>query len=79
MDANQFIKQAGKDAKIIDALHYARYALVVHDGMTVTCEGEEWQLNFRQEIGKLTAAMEALGIDTALLHAPVPPGGPSPD
>ena len=45
--------------------------------MTVTCEGEEWQLDFAHEIAKLTDAMEMLGIDTAVLHAPMPPADPS--
>ena len=58
-------------------LHYARYALVIHHAMTVTCEGEEWQLDFAHEIAKLTDAMEMLGIDTAVLHAPMPPADPS--
>jgi hypothetical protein len=77
VNADQFISQAAKDAKIIDALHYARYALVVHHTMTVMCEGEEWQLDFNREIAKLTDAMEALGIDTTVLHAPGPLPGPS--
>ncbi|MDR6485355.1 hypothetical protein [Paraburkholderia terricola] len=72
MKPDSFVQQAERDAKIVQALHVARYTLVIHDGNMIRCEGEEWQLDFRREIALLGEAMELLGIDTSQpLIAPV--------
>lgn len=65
MKSRTFIDQAERDARIVDALHYARYALVRHHSLPVTMEGEQFPMDFTREIRKLTEAMELLGIDTS--------------
>lgn len=69
-----FIEQAERDAKIVDAIHYARYALVRYHSLPVTMEGEQFDMDFSLEIAKLTEAMELLGIDTSngLIAPPFP-------
>jgi hypothetical protein len=69
-----FIEQAERDAKIVDAIHYARYALVRYHSLPVTMEGEQFDMDFSLEIAKLTEAMELLGIDTSngLVAPPFP-------
>jgi hypothetical protein len=69
-----FIEQAERDAKIVDAIHYARYALVRYHSLPVTMEGEQFCMDFSLEIAKLTEAMELLGIDTSngLIAPPFP-------
>lgn len=72
MSATEFIKSAERDAKIIDALHVARYALVINNGLTVRCEGEFFPLDFETEIQQIDTVMQMLGIDTTQpLPAPV--------
>lgn len=75
MKSSNFVRQAERDAKVVEALHLARYLLVIHHSLTVRAEGEEWQLDFTRGIESLTAALELLGIDTSNgLPAPMPPG-----
>lgn len=71
MSAADFIKNATRDGKIIDALHVARYALVTHDGMTVECDGGRWKTDFSEELRQIDVVMAMLGIDlTQPLPAP---------
>ncbi|WP_133660516.1 hypothetical protein [Paraburkholderia sp. BL10I2N1] len=72
MKPGTFIEQAERDAKVVDAVHHAQYALVIHNGLMVRSEGEEWQMEFEREIDRLTEAMTLLGIDMSKpLIAPV--------
>jgi hypothetical protein len=48
----------------VQALLVARYTLVIHNGMTVTSEGESWKLDFTAELAKIDAALQGAGIDT---------------
>jgi hypothetical protein len=65
MSRKTFVEQIERNAKIINAIHYARYALVRHHSLPVTLEGEQFRMDFTLEIEKLTEAMELLGIDTS--------------
>jgi hypothetical protein len=74
MKSKTFIEQAERHAKVLDAIHYARYALVRFHSLPVTMEGERFDMDFSLEIRKLTEAMEVLGIDTShgLIAPPFP-------
>ncbi|MFM0099062.1 hypothetical protein PQQ87_25905 [Paraburkholderia nemoris] len=39
----------------------------VHNGMTVRCDGEEWALDFGQELQVIDAALNTAGIDARRL------------
>jgi hypothetical protein len=39
----------------------------LHDGMTVRCDGEEWALDFAQELTVIDAVLNTAGIDTQRL------------
>ena len=39
----------------------------MHDGMTVRCDGEEWALDFGQELKAIDAALKTAGVDTKRL------------
>ncbi|MFM0630796.1 hypothetical protein [Paraburkholderia xenovorans] len=65
MTRNTFVEKIERDAKVINAMHYARYALVRHHSLPVTVEGQQFRMDFSLEIEKLTEAMELLGIDTS--------------
>jgi len=45
----------------------ARQLISMHDGMTVRCDGEEWTLDFGQELRMIDAALKMAGIDTRRL------------
>lgn len=69
---DKLVSSLERDAQIIEALHLARYTLVIHEGMKVLCEGQSWTLEFRDEITKLDTVMTMLGVDlTEPLPAPV--------
>ena len=71
MSASKFIEATERDAKIIDALHLARYALVIHHSLPFECEGERGRLDFTEEVEKIDAVMTMLGVDlTEPLPAP---------
>jgi hypothetical protein len=36
----------------------------MHNGMTVRCDGEEWALDFGQELKAIDAALKTAGINT---------------
>ncbi|KAA1004348.1 hypothetical protein FVF58_32590 [Paraburkholderia panacisoli] len=65
MKSKTFIEQTERNAKVLDAIHYARYALVRFHSLPVTMEGEQFDMDFSLEIRKLTEAMEVMGIDTS--------------
>jgi hypothetical protein len=58
-----------RNAQIIDALHVARYALVIHNGRRMTCEGETFRTDFNAELAKIDEVMTMLGVD---LSEPLP-------
>jgi hypothetical protein len=63
MTRDSFVEQIERNAKVINAMHYARYALVRHHMLPVTVEGQQFRMDFSLEIEKLTEAMELLGVD----------------
>ncbi|MCO4879033.1 hypothetical protein [Paraburkholderia caribensis] len=66
MKTQTFIDQARRDASILDCLQRARYALAIHNGMTIIgddVERSEWKLDFDAEIREIDAIMEMLGVD----------------
>ncbi|MPW22950.1 hypothetical protein GCT13_40750 [Paraburkholderia sp. CNPSo 3157] len=50
--------------KVVDELYKARYLISLHNGMTVRCDGEEWALDFGQELKMIDATLKMAGIDT---------------
>jgi hypothetical protein len=40
----------------------------MHNGMTVQCDGEEWPLDFGQELRAIDSALKAAGINTQRLR-----------
>lgn len=65
MDSTHCARVARRDARLIEALNAALHALVVHDGMRVRSEGDEWTLNFRLQFERVRPAMEMLGVNTS--------------
>ncbi|TDN68792.1 hypothetical protein [Paraburkholderia sp. BL10I2N1] len=55
MKANEWVREAERESKLVDALYKARYLISLHNGMTVRCDGEEWPLDFRQELKVIDA------------------------
>lgn len=49
---------------LVRALLIARHALVTHDGIRATSEGESWTLDFRSALSEIDAALQDAGIDT---------------
>ncbi|MDR5806471.1 hypothetical protein [Caballeronia sp. LZ001] len=67
MKATAFSEQAKREAQLIDALLVARYALVIHDGMTLLGDDEpptRWRVSFKVELQRIDAALQMAGIDT---------------
>ncbi|KAA1006309.1 hypothetical protein FVF58_26820 [Paraburkholderia panacisoli] len=56
--------QAERESKLVDAWYKARNLISMHNGMTVRCDGEEWPLDFEQELKMLDATLKMAGIDT---------------
>lgn len=68
------VKALVRDAKIIEALHVARYALVTHNGLPFICEGERFKTDFGVELEKMDEVLTMLGVDlTEPLPAPTLP------
>ncbi|MFM0514955.1 hypothetical protein [Paraburkholderia sp. RL17-373-BIF-A] len=65
MTRDTFVKQLERDAKVINAMHYAHYALARHHSLPVIIEGQQIRMDFSLEIEKLTEAMKLLGVDTS--------------
>ncbi|SAL88432.1 hypothetical protein AWB74_08560 [Caballeronia arvi] len=67
MKATAFLEQAKREAQLVDALLVARYALVIHDGMTLLGDDEpptRWRVSFKSELQRVDAALRRAGIDT---------------
>jgi hypothetical protein len=79
MNRKTFVERLERDAKIVNAIHYARYALIRHHSLPVTVEGQQFRMDFALEIEKLTEAMELLGIDTSQGLMPPPFSKPDAD
>ncbi|AMV41339.1 hypothetical protein [Paraburkholderia caribensis] len=67
MRADDWVREAERESKLVDALYKARYLISMHHGMTVRCDGEEWALDFGQELQIIDTALKAAGIDTRRL------------
>ncbi|MBJ9658467.1 hypothetical protein I5588_28510 [Burkholderia multivorans] len=68
MDANAWVREAERESKLVDALYKARYLISLYNGMTVRCDGEEWALDFGQELNMIDAALKTAGVDTQRLR-----------
>ncbi|MFM0126726.1 hypothetical protein [Paraburkholderia sediminicola] len=64
MRADEWVREAERESKLVDALFKARNLISMHDGMTVRCDGEEWALDFGQELMAIDAALRAAGVNT---------------
>ncbi|WP_241496011.1 hypothetical protein [Paraburkholderia monticola] len=64
MRADEWVREAERESKLVDALYKARNLISMHNGMTVRCDGEEWPLDFEQELKMLDATLKMAGIDT---------------
>jgi hypothetical protein len=67
VDANAWVREAERESKLVDALYKARYLISLHNGMTVRCDGEEWALDFGQELSMIDAALKTAGVDAKRL------------
>ncbi|MFM0387645.1 hypothetical protein [Paraburkholderia dipogonis] len=67
MSADEWVREAQRESKLVDALFKARYLISMHNGMTVRCDGEEWALDFDQELKVIDASLKMAGIDTRRL------------
>jgi hypothetical protein len=65
--ADEWIREAERESKLVDALYKARHLISMHNSMTVRCDGEEWALDFGQELTVIDAALKKAGIDTRRL------------
>ncbi|REE23167.1 hypothetical protein B0G71_6406 [Paraburkholderia sp. BL27I4N3] len=68
MRADEWVREAERESKLVDALFKARGLISMHNGMTVRCDGEEWSLDFGQELMAIDAALKAAGVDTKRLR-----------
>ncbi len=64
MRADDWVWEAERESKLVDALYKARHLLSMHNGMTVRCDGEEWPLDFDHELKMIDATLKVVGIDT---------------
>jgi hypothetical protein len=62
--ADDWVREAERESKLVDALYKARNLISMHNGMTVRCDGEEWALDFGQELKAIDAALKTVGINT---------------
>ena len=46
MRADEWVREAERESKLVDALYKARNLISMHNGMTVRCDGEDWVLDF---------------------------------
>jgi hypothetical protein len=67
MRADEWVREAELESKLVDALYKARYLISMHDGLTVRCDGEEWALDFGQELKVIDATLKMAGADTRCL------------
>jgi hypothetical protein len=64
MRADEWVREAERESKLVDALYKARSLISMHNGMTVRCDGEEWPLDFGQELKIIDATLKMAGVDT---------------
>lgn len=62
MQTNPIFEAASRDGQLARALNVALHALVVHDGMHGTMEGEAVRLDFSAQIRQVRAGLELLGV-----------------
>ena len=63
MEFDAFIRQAERDAKVVDTLYIARHMLEKYHGLIVHSEREQWKTDFRPQIKQIDTALRLLGID----------------
>ena len=63
MRADEWVREAERESKLVDALYKARNLIRMHNGMTVRCDGEEWPLDFGQELQAIDSALKAAGVN----------------
>jgi hypothetical protein len=63
--ADEWVREAERESKLVDALFKARHLISMHNGMTVRCDGEELPLDFGQELQAIDATLMTAGVDTA--------------
>jgi hypothetical protein len=68
MRADEWVREAERESKLVDALYKARSLISMHNGMTVRCDGEEWPLDFGQELKMIDATLKLAGVDTQRLR-----------
>ena len=70
--AEQLIANIERDARLVDAIHHAMYALVITNGATAFDEsGGTYKLDFEPQIRRLRTALKILGVDpTQRMPAP---------
>ncbi|MFM0502940.1 hypothetical protein [Paraburkholderia caffeinilytica] len=64
MRADEWVREAERESKLVDALFKARHLISMHNGMTVRCDGEEWLLDFGEELKMIDATLKTAGINT---------------
>ena len=63
---SKVITDIERDARLVNAIHHAMYALVITNGTTAVDEfGEQYDLDFTPQIDRLRRALQLLGIDTS--------------
>ncbi|CAE6712117.1 hypothetical protein [Paraburkholderia nemoris] len=67
MRADEWVREAECESKLVDALYKARSLISMHNGMTVRCDGEEWPLDFGQELKMIDATLKMAGVETQRL------------
>jgi hypothetical protein len=67
MRADEWVREAERESKLVDALYKARHLISMHNGMTVRCDGEEWALDFVQELRMIDATLKMAGVETQRL------------
>lgn len=77
MRADEWVREAERESKLVDALYKARHLISMHNGMTVRCDGEEWPLDFGQELKMIDATLKMAGIDTARVSSRLASSPPS--
>lgn len=61
--------EAERESKLVDALYKARHLISMHNGMTVRCDGEEWALDFIQELRMIDATLKMAGVDATRINS----------
>ncbi|MGF6571620.1 hypothetical protein ABH945_003741 [Paraburkholderia sp. GAS333] len=64
MRADEWVREAERETKLVDALYKARSLISMHNGMTVKCDGEEWPLDFGLELNMIDATLKMVGVET---------------